>query len=146
MFEWNEWNPAWYARPEGEFVREGTPPYIWMKIWKFWKILWKFGKNMYIAKSMRFESINVELLPFYSIQRYVPFFLQLWPIKNLTYWEVSLILFPKHNGRKLGKIHWVLPFSLQLRLKFREKKSIWFSDRNTKTHCILWSIQFIAKS
>ena len=77
LFEWNEWNPAWYARPEGEFEREGTPSYIWMKFVKFWEISWNFGKfwkilenfgkYMYIAKSMRFESSMFELLLFYSI-------------------------------------------------------------------------------
>ena len=60
-----------------------------VEIWEILKVLKNFGKYMYIAKSMRFESLMFELLPIHSIQQNVPFYLQLWPIKKLTSWEAS---------------------------------------------------------
>ena len=67
LFEWNEWNPAWYARPEGEFEREGTPSYIWMKFGKFRKILEnleKFWKIYVHRKINAFWQFNVWLTSF----------------------------------------------------------------------------------
>ena len=55
-------------RREGEFEREDIPSYIWMRFGKL-KTFWEILENIYmnIAKSMRFDSLMFDLLPFYSI-------------------------------------------------------------------------------
>ena len=64
----SETSETWHdTQDQREFEREGTPPYIRIEFGKFWIISGDFGKYMYIAKSMRFESLMFELLPIYFI-------------------------------------------------------------------------------
>ena len=68
LFECNEWNPAWYARPEEEFEREGTPLLFWTNFSKFRKILENFGKNMYV----HFDFCQIAWYPLIMFQKKNP--------------------------------------------------------------------------